>query len=140
MLWVTEDILLNNKNMNININKLEAKCTHLSDTEKKTQKAERDSIKYMQTLYMSERIGKVYVGVVTSVLEHMVFVEVKENFCEGMIRISDIIGDTFVADVKNYCVKGYNTGEIIRLGDEVNILVHSVDLEKKNINFELIKI
>lgn len=122
------------------LDKLEAKCNFLSDRERKAQKAERDSIKYMQTLYMSERIGKVYRGVVTSILEHMLFVEVNENYCEGMIRISDIKGDMFVADLKNYCVRGYNSGETIRLGDEVDILVNSVDLEKKNINFELIRL
>lgn len=120
--------------------KLEARCQYLSERERKAQKAERDSIKYMQSLYMSERVGKIYQGIVTSVTEYGMFVEIIENKCEGLIRYSEIGGDMFIPDVKNYVVKGYNTGETIRLGDEVQIVVSSVDIEKKNINFTLIRL
>jgi ribonuclease R len=122
------------------LDKLESKCTYLSDRERKAQKAERDSIKYMQAIYMNERIGKVYKGIITSVLDFGIFVEIAENRCEGLVNVRDIGGDTFVADMENYCLKGYNTGEIIRLGDEVQVVVSSVDIEKKNINFTLIRL
>lgn len=122
------------------LDKLETKCQYLSERERKAQKAERDSIKYMQSIYMSDRIGKVYKGIITSVTEYGIFVEIEENKCEGMIKISDIGGDTFIPDVNTYCVRGYNTGEVLRLGDEVSIVVSSVDIEKKNINFTLIRI
>jgi len=122
------------------IEKLESRCTYLSERERKAQKAERDSIKYMQSLYMVERIGKIYDGIVTSIMEYGIFVEITENFCEGLIRLSEINGDTFVTDMNNYCIKGLKTGEIIRLGDKVQIVVSSVDIEKKNINFALIKL
>ena len=122
------------------LEKLEAKCLHLSEREKKAQKAERDSIKYMQCIYMAERVGKVYKGIITSVADYGVFVEITENKCEGLVRLSEIGGDTFIADSNNYCVKGFNTGEVIRLGDNVHIVVKSVDVEKKNINLTLIRL
>lgn len=122
------------------VEKLEAKCQYLSQREKLAQKAERDSTKYMQCIYMNERVGKVYTGTITSVAEYGVFVEIKENRCEGLVRLSEIGGDTFIADVNNYCLKGFNTGEIIRLGDQVHIVVKSVDIEKKNINLTLIRL
>jgi exoribonuclease R len=40
----------------------------------------------------------------------------------------------------NHCLKGHNTGEVIRLGDEVKIVVKSVDVEKKNIDLTLIRL
>lgn len=125
---------------NPKLEKLEAKCLHLSEREKKAQKAERDSIKYMQCIYMSDYVGKVYKGMITSVAEYGLFVEIEENKCEGMIRLSEIEGDTYIADVSNYCVKGFNTGRKLRLGDEVMIVVKSVDIEKKNINLSLFSI
>jgi ribonuclease R/exosome complex exonuclease DIS3/RRP44 len=123
-----------------NIAKLDAKCGHLSEREKKAQKAERDSIKYMQCIYMSENIGKVYKGMVTSVTDYGLFVTIEENGCDGLVRLSEIGGDTYVADTENYRVKGYNTGDIIRLGDEVMVVVKSVDIEKKNINLTLLRL
>ena len=41
---------------------------------------------------------------------------------------------------KQYCIKGYNTGDKIRLGDEVHVIVSGVDVEKKNINLSLIRL
>lgn len=121
-----------------NIAKLDTKCGHLSEREKKAQKAERDSIKYMQCIYMSEHIGKIFKGMVTSVTDYGIFVSIEENGCDGLVRLSEISGDTYLADVDNYRVKGHNTGNIIRLGDEVMVSVKSVDIEKKNINLMLI--
>ena len=122
---------------NPKIEKLDAKCSYLSEREKKAQKAERDSIKYMQCIYMSDHVGKVYKGMITSVSEYGLFVEILETKCEGMIRLSEIEGDTYIADVQNYCVNGFNSGTKLRLGDEVMVTVKSVDIEKKNINLSL---
>ena len=122
------------------LEKLETKCNYLSEREKKAQKAERDSIKYMQCIYMNNNVGKVYKGLVTSVAEYGLFVEIKDNKVEGLVRLADIGGDSFTADVNNYCVKGMNNGEKIRLGDEVMVVVKSVDIEKKNINLTLLRI
>jgi ribonuclease R len=123
-----------------NIAKLDAKCGHLSEREKKAQKAERDSIKYMQCIYMSDNVGKIYKGMVTSVTDYGLFVSIEENGCDGLVRLNEIGGDTYLAETENYRVKGYNTGNIIRLGDEVMVVVKSVDIEKKNINLTLIRL
>jgi ribonuclease R len=63
-----------------------------------------------------------------------------ETNCEGLVRLAEIGGDTFIADVDNYCVKGFNTGMIYRLGDEVSVVVKGVDIEKKNIDLTLIRL
>lgn len=121
------------------LEKLEAKCQYLSEREKKAQKAERDSIKFMQCIFMNDKVGKIYKGIITSFAEYGLFVEIEENKCEGLIRLSDIGGDTFIADMNNYCVKGASSGERIRLGDEVMVVVKSVDIERKNINLTMIR-
>jgi ribonuclease R len=72
-------------------------------------------------------------------MEYGLFVEIEETKCDGMIRLSEIGGDTYQADVANYCINGFNTGSKIRLGDEVMVVVKSVDIEKKNINLTLIR-
>jgi len=119
--------------------KLEARCKHISEREIKAQKASRDSDKYMQCIYMSERVGKLFKGRISSVQEYGVFVSIDENGCEGLVRLSEIGGDTFTADVLNHCVIGHNTGEKIHLGDEIDIVVKGVDVERKNIDFTLIR-
>ena len=124
-----------NKN-NVKLDKLDTKCNYLSERERKSQKAERDSIKYMQCVYMLERVNRVYTGIVTSVTDYGLFIEIKENRCEGLVRLSDINGESYTVDVANYLVKS-SSGKIIRLGDEVMVIVKSVDVAKKNINLAL---
>jgi ribonuclease R len=121
-------------------NKLGTQCQYLSDREIAAQKASRDSIKYKQCEYMEDKIGKVYDGTVVSVVKYGLFVSMKDTNCEGMVRLSDIGGDTFIVDLDNHCVKGHNTGEVVRLGDEVKIVVKAVDVEKKNIDLTLIRL
>ena len=120
--------------------KLNPRCTYLSQREVTAQKASRDSIKFKQCEFMLDKVGKVYHGTVTSVQTYGVFVMIEETNCEGLVRLSEIGGDTFTADMENYCLKGFNTGEKIRLGDEVTIVVKGVDIEKKNIDLTLIRL
>ena len=89
---------------------------------------------------MSDKIGKIYDGIVTSVTEYGLFIEILESKCEGLVKLSEINGDTYQAQTNNHCVKGYNTGHTIRLGDMVKIIVSSVDIEKKNVNLSLINL
>jgi ribonuclease R len=89
---------------------------------------------------MTNNVGRIYKGIITSVAEYGLFVEIAENKFEGLVRLSEIGGDTYMADVNNYCVKGFNTGQTIRLGDEVMVVIKSVDVEKKNINLTLIRL
>jgi ribonuclease R len=121
--------------------KLEARCRHCSEREVKAQKASRDSIKYKQCEYMADKVGKVYHNcIVVSVMDYGLFIEIPETASEGLVRMSEIGGDTFQADLQNHRVVGFNTQEVIRLGDEVSIVVKAVDIEKKNIDLTLIRL
>jgi ribonuclease R len=88
---------------------------------------------------MKERVGKIFKGVVGSIMEFGAFIEITENKCDCLVKTSSITG-TWVADTANYCLKETNTGEIIRLGDEVHVVITDVDVEKKNINAMLIRL
>lgn len=121
------------------VEKLEAKCLHLSEREKKAQKAERDSIKYMQCVYLEDKIGRVYEGLITSVADFGLFVTINENHCDCLIKLSNLSG-TWTSDTANHCITEFNTGEVIRLGDEVHVVITRVDVEKKNIDATLIRV
>jgi len=129
-----------NKKTTPKLEKLETRCIHLSEREKKAQKAERDSIKYMYCVYLNDKVGTVNKGIITSLTEYGIYVELIDSKAEGLIKLSEISGDTYQVDMSNYCVKGYNTGDKIRLGDMVHVVVSSVDIDKKNINLTIIRL
>ena len=116
----------------------EEKCEHSSDREQLAAKAERDSIKYMQVKYMQDHKDQIFDGVVSGVTEWGIYVEIKENKCEGMVRIRDIKEDYYIFDEKQYAIIGQSTQNMIQLGDEVTVKVKHTDLERKHLDFSLV--
>jgi ribonuclease R/exosome complex exonuclease DIS3/RRP44 len=118
--------------------KYEAMCKHSSDMEGLAANAERDSIKYMQIKWMQDRKDQTFLGVISGVTEWGVYVEIVENKCEGMVRTRDIRGDHFVFNEREYAIVGQRTKRTYQLGDEVMVLVKNTDLEKRQMDFELL--
>jgi len=127
------------ENKKNNVTNLDSICKHISERERLSAKAERESIKYMQCIYLSDHIGKIYTGIVGSVTEYGLFVNIPDNGCDAFVRLTNIDG-TWQANMESYCIKEYNTGEIIRLGDEVSLIISKVDIDKKNIDASLIRL
>ncbi len=116
----------------------EERCKHTSKMEELASKAERDSIKYMQVKYMQDHQDEEFEGVISGVTEWGIYVEIKSNKCEGMVRIRDIKDDYYIFDEKQYAIVGQSTKNVIQLGDEVVVKVKKTDLERKHLDFNLI--
>ncbi|MBF9253107.1 ribonuclease R [Pontibacter sp. 172403-2] len=117
----------------------EERCRHSSEMEKRAADAERASIKYKQVEFMKDTIGKQYKGIVSGVTEWGIFVEIEENKCEGMVRLSDLNDDYYELDANNYRIIGRQTKRIISFGDEVLVEVKSANLNDRTIDLELVK-
>lgn len=120
------------------IEKLDTMCLHVSERERKAQKAERASIKYKQAEYLSERVGSIYKGVISSVMDFGVFVEMEENSCEGLVRFSEIKNDNFTVNPNKISAKSATSGRELRIGDEVTVIIKSVDMTKKEVNLSML--
>jgi ribonuclease R len=121
----------------INAVALEEACTHSSNREQLATKAERDSIKYMQVKFMENKIDQYFEGVISGVTDRGLYVEIIENKCEGMVKISEIKGDYFVYDDKTHSLVGERTSKVYQLGDPVGVIVKKADLVKRQLDFIL---
>ena len=118
--------------------KYEEMCKHSSEMEKQAEDMERQSIKYKQAEYLQDKIGQVFEGLVSGVSKWGLFVELKDNKCEGMVRYENLPGDYYYLDDDNFRVVGQETGRVIQLGDEVRVVVKAVDLFKHRMDFEML--
>ena len=123
---------------NVEVEPIEDDCKHSSEREKIAANAERASIKYKQVEFMSNVIGETFKGVVSGLTEWGMFVEIEENKCEGMVRLSEIPGDFYELDKDNYRIVGQRTKRIIQFGDEMQIIVKAANLLDRTIDFELV--
>lgn len=122
----------------VNAQKWEDMCKHSSDMENKAANAERSSIKYKQVEFMQDKIGQEFSGVISGVTDWGIYVEL-ENKCEGMVSVNTLDDDFYLFDEKNYCLVGRHTHRKFQLGDEVNVEIVRANLEKKQLDFRLIK-
>ncbi len=113
-------------------------CLHSSQREKEAADAERASIKYKQTEYMSERIGQVFDGIVAGISPNGMFIEEKESRCEGMVRMRDIGTDFYEYDEKHLSIVGRRTRKEFRIGDRVRFKVTAANIEKRLIDYVLV--
>lgn len=118
---------------------LEPLCQHSSEMEQKAANAERASIKYKQVEFLSDKIGQVFEGVISGVTQWGVYVEIVDNKCEGMIPLRDFTDDYYVFDEENYCITGAHYKKKYQLGDALKIKVVKANLEKKQLDFSMVK-
>ncbi|AKA70946.1 ribonuclease R [Clostridium scatologenes] len=109
-----------------------------SEMERVAQDAEREVEDLKKAEYMSERIGEEFEGIISSVTNFGMFVEL-HNTIEGLIHISSLDDDYYVYDEKHLSLIGERTKNVYKLGDEAKIKVSKVDMFAHEIYFELLK-
>lgn len=122
-----------------NREELEENCKHSSARERLASDAERDSIKFMQVKFMEQHVGETFSGVISGVAEYGFWVEIPENGAEGMIKLRDLMDDSYSLDAKNYAIVGARTGNTYQLGDEVKIKVMKANLIQKQLDFKIVE-
>ena len=107
-----------------------------SQCERRADEAEREVDKLKKVDYMSERIGQIYDGVISSITSWGMYVELP-NTVEGMIHVTALLDDYYYYDEERYVMVGQDTGREFKLGQQVKIRVKATDKMLRTIDFEL---
>jgi len=110
---------------------------HTSERERRAVEAERDTESLKQAQFMLDKIGQEFDGIVSSVTNFGLFVEL-ENTIEGLVHVSYLTDDYYRFDDRQMMMIGEHTGKQFKLGDEVTVKVAAVKPEESAIDFELV--
>ncbi len=105
-----------------------------SEREKIAQKVERNSIDLKKAEYMEDKIGEVYEGIVSSVTNFGLFVEL-ENTVEGLIRFENLGNEYFEYDDVHKQLIGEQTKTVYKLGDKIKIQVIEANKNLRRVAF-----
>lgn len=108
-----------------------------SEREKVATKAERDSEDMKKAEFMQDKIGQEYEGIVSSVTQFGIFVEL-ENTVEGLIRFENLGNEYFIYDENRKRLIGENSNKVYKIGDKVKIRVISANKLLRQIDFEIV--
>ena len=120
--------------------KMDEKCKHCSDKERKAMEAERAANKYKQVEFMQDYLGEEFDGIISGVASFGFFVETVLHKCEGMVTVRDLSEfDEFKLDEADYALVGMRTGKKFRMGDAVRIKVVAANLEKRQLDYHWVQ-
>ena len=118
---------------------LAKKADHLSRRERVAMEAEREILGRYRIRFMKDKMGEVFDGVISGVSAFGFFVELKDIFVEGLVRVTSLHDDYYHYHEKRYSLVGERTHKTFRIGDEVRVRLDRVDVERRHIDFGLIK-
>jgi ribonuclease R len=119
--------------------KMEEKCKHCSDRERKAMEAERAGNKYKQVEFMQQYLGDSFEGIISGVASFGFFVETVLHKCEGMVTVRDLSEyDDFRLDETDYALVGLRTQRKFRMGDKVMIKVVAANLGRRQLDYQWI--
>ncbi|MEI7732410.1 MAG: ribonuclease R [Verrucomicrobiota bacterium] len=118
-------------------------ANHLSETERNSSDAERDSkeVKLFAFLESQLKVGPrhTYDALVTDVRNFGFFVSVTDLGMSGLVHLSSLTDDFFVFEPERSHLIGRRSRRVIQLGDRVVVQIFKVDRFKKQVDFELVK-
>ena len=110
---------------------------HSSNMERRAVEAERETDELKKAEYMADKIGEEYDGIISSVTNFGMFVELP-NTIEGLIHVSYMTDDYYRYDERQMAMIGERTGNVFRIGDEITVRVVNVNKEERSIDFEIV--
>lgn len=115
---------------------LSAIANHASLRERKAEEAEMDSKDLKKVEYMQGKEGEEYEGIISGMTSFGFFVELP-NTVEGLVHVSNLTDDYYIYHEDKHAYIGEKTGNVYRLGDEVNVAVYRVNLADRQVDLVL---
>jgi ribonuclease R len=113
-------------------------ANHVSGRERLVMDAERELEDRIRILYIKDKLGETYTGVISHVTSFGFFVELTGIFIEGLVLISSLVDDYYHFEEERYRITGSRTRKTYRIGDLVTIKVILADVTSSKLHFEIV--
>lgn len=105
--------------------------------ERRAEEATRDVAQWLKCEYLQKHVGDSFMGVISTVTQFGLFVELEDLYIEGLVHITNLPNDYYDYDSANRMLIGEKTRRTFKTGDKAMVQVARVDLDERKIDFEL---
>ncbi|WP_051694032.1 ribonuclease R [Desulfohalovibrio reitneri] len=117
--------------------KLKDLGAHLSAQERVGMEAEREILKRLTVLFLRDKEGQTFTGVINSLADFGFWVELNEVMAEGLVRLSTMTDDYYAFLPEQQMMLGERTGKQYKLGQKVTVTLAEVNISRLEINLTL---
>jgi ribonuclease R len=111
----------------------------LNIRERAGMEAEREILKRITVLYLRDRVGEEFSGVISGVSDFGFWVELGEVMAEGLVRLSLLHDDYYEFIPERQELMGERTGRTFRLGQSVRVLLSGINVPRLEVDLELLE-
>ena len=119
---------------------VEQTAEQTSMTERRAESATREAVQWLKCEFMSHKIGENLFGIVSSVTDFGLFVELEEFYVDGLIHITSLGQDYYRFNPDLRQLVGEKSGRVYKTGDRIEIKVARVDMDQGRIDFSLTEV
>ena len=103
------------------IERLESTAEHISETERRSMVAERDTTDRYLAAFLSERVGEDFTGRISGIAKFGAFVRLDGTGADGLLPVRSLGREFFHFDRDAGTLTGSDTGTVIGLGQRVTV-------------------
>ncbi|WP_417269070.1 ribonuclease R [Celeribacter sp.] len=122
------------------IERLEETAKHISETERRSMTAERDTTDRYLASYLSERIGDEMSGHISGIQKFGLFVKLDDTGADGLIPVRSIGREFFVFDAERQTLIGSDTGLTLAIGQKVLVKIAEASPVTGGLELELLQV
>jgi ribonuclease R len=122
------------------IDRLEQTGTHISETERRSMVAERDTKDRYLAAFLSDRIGAELPGRISGIQRFGAFVKLDETGADGLVPVRSIGSEYFHFDGESQTLSGSDTGLTLGLGQRVTVRIAEAVPVTGGLMLELIEV
>jgi len=123
----------------ISIEELHDIAEESSQTERRSDEAERELMEWKKVKFMQDRVGDDFDGLIISVTKFGFFVELTDLFVEGLVPLASLTDDHYTYHENTREIIGQRTRKTYRLGQRIRVLVDRIDPVEKKIQFAIVE-
>ncbi|MCB1397029.1 MAG: ribonuclease R [Rhodobacter sp.] len=122
------------------VERLAETATQISETERRSMAAERDTTDRYLAAFMADRIGATFAGRIAGVARFGLFVKLDETGADGLVPIRSLGNEYFHHDADSQTLRGEKTGTVLGLGQRVTVKLAEAEAMTGGLLLELLDV
>jgi ribonuclease R len=113
-------------------------ASHSSIRERVAMEAEREAVKVMEIIFLQRHIGEEFTGVISTVKEYGVYVELLPTLIEGFVHVRSMDSDFYEYNPKTKSLVGKRRNNRYKYGDRIKVVVSAVNLPLRTVDLLIV--